>query len=83
MLLMSSDYYINPVKADSPSLEAMTNLRETVVDTININLDAEEKTWHEQYRRWVCRTNQEAHGLLISMRTPVREVTVKFHTNNG
>mmetsp|Transcript_38661 Transcript_38661/g.95624 ORF Transcript_38661/g.95624 Transcript_38661/m.95624 type:complete len:361 (+) Transcript_38661:447-1529(+) len=76
MLLMSSDYYLNPVKADSPSLEAMSNLLETMVQQVGINVFPEDRNWHEQYRTWVRRTNEEAVGL--NLRTPIRKVTVKF-----
>lgn len=83
MLLMSSDYFVMPVEADSPSLEAMWNLKERIIDGEGAAPD--DRPWSQLYQQWVTETADAVNGrgkftnMKLDLRGHhVRDVKVKF-----
>ena len=60
MLIMSCDYRLQPVEADSPSLEAMWNAEERIMR--GHGLSPEDKPWTEIYQEWVTLTHDAING---------------------
>lgn len=84
MLLMSSDYFISPVEADSPSLEAMWNLKDRIMSGEG-GAAPEDRPWSQLYREWVIKTRNAVNGTGPWQGSPldlrghqVRDVHAKF-----
>ena len=84
MLLMSSDYFISPVEADSPSLEAMWNLKDRIMSGEG-GQAPEDRPWSQLYREWVIKTQNAVAGVGPWQGRPldlrghqVRDVYAKF-----